>query len=120
MAKTKLSENENKNFSKARKLVNTIIKNIGRADIDWTIQVSMNSVRPEKMAYCCQIEAPANGLQPLTWVCGSWEELLEKLELSSKGLDADSVNRAYHESEIQRCKSLIKYHEEALKEPEES
>lgn len=120
MAKTKLSENENKNFSKARKLVNTIIKNIGRADIDWTIQVSMNSVRPEKMAYCCQIEAPANGLQPLTWVCESWDELMSKLEIASKGIDKDAIQKAWHEAEIKRCQSLIKYHEDALKEPEES
>lgn len=120
MAKAKSSENESKNFARARKLVNEIIKNIGRNDIDWTIQVSMNSVRPENMAYCCQIEAPANGLQPITWVCKSWEELLEKLEFSSEHLDQEAVQKAWHEAEIERCKGLIKYHEEALKEPEES
>lgn len=116
MAKLKSLENENKNFAKARKLVNEIMKNIGRNDVDWTLQVSMNSVRPESMAYCCQIEAPANGLQPITWVCKSWGELLEKLEFSSEHLDQESVQRAYHESEIQRCKSLISYHENAIKE----
>lgn len=116
MVKSKSSENENKKFNEAKKLVNKILKNIGRADVDWTIQVSMNSVRPEEMAYCCQIEAPANGLQPLTWVCRSWDELIEKLEVSSKGLDADAVQKAWHEAEIKRCESLIKYHQEALEE----
>ena len=120
MAKTKSLENENKKFTEARKLVNKIVKSIGRNDLDWTIQISMNSVRPESMAYCCQIEAPANGLQPLTWVCESWDELISKLEIASKGIDQDAIQKAWHEAEIKRCQSLIKYHEEALKEPEES
>lgn len=118
MVKSKSLENENKNFAKARKLVNEIIKKIGRNDIDWTIQVSMNSVRPDSMAYCCQIEAPANGLQPLTWVKASWEELIMALENSAKGLDIDAIQKAYHESEIARCKSLQEYHENAIKELE--
>lgn len=107
-----------KNLEKARKILNKIIKNLGRNDLDWTVQLSINSTRPERINYCAQIEAPANGLQPITWVCDSWEELEKSLKMSEKGLDQEAVEKAWHESEIQRAKALIKYHEEVLKSDE--
>lgn len=109
-----------KKILKARNLVNKIVKQMGRQDVDFTVQVSTNSIHPDKLAYCAMIEAPANGLQPITWVCGSMEELLEKLETASKGLDADAVARAWHESEIKRAEALKRYHEEAIQTLDES
>lgn len=106
-------------LKEARKLVNKIAKNLGRNDLDWTVQLSINSTRPERINYCAQIEAPANGLQPITWVYDSWEELLENLKIAVKGLDQDAVEKAWHTSEIERAKALIRYHEEALKENED-
>lgn len=106
-------------LKKARKLVNKIVKNLGRNDLDWTVQLSINSTRPERINYCAQIEAPANGLQPITWVYDSYEELIENLKLGVKGLDPEAVERAWHTAEIQRAEALIRYHEEALKADEE-
>lgn len=105
-------------LKEARKLVNKIAKNLGRNDLDWTVQLSINSTRPERINYCAQIEAPANGLQPITWVCDSWEELEKSLKKSEKGLDQEAVEKAWHTSEIERAKALIRYHEEALKSEE--
>lgn len=103
-------------LKEARKLVNKIAKNLGRNDLDWTVQLSINSTRPERINYCAQIEAPANGLQPITWVYDSYKELIDNLKLGVKALDRDAVERAWHTSEIERAKALIKYHEEALEE----
>lgn len=110
-----------KQLKSARNLVNKIVKNFKRNDLDWTVQISINSTRPEIVNYCCQIEAPANGLEPVTWVCDSWEELEKQLTEASKKLDRDAVDKAWHESEIARAEALIKYHKEELeksKEPE--
>jgi len=103
-------------LKQARNVVHKIVKNLNRNDLDWTVQVSINSTSPDKVFYCAQIEAPANGLQPITWVCDSHDELLKKLALSEKGLDENAVMRAWHEAEIQRAEALIKYHQEALEE----
>ena len=109
-----------KELKKSRNLINKIVKNFGRNDLDWTIQASVSSIHPEKAVFCAQIEAPANGLQPLTWVKDSWEELEKALELAEKGLDQDAVDKAYYESEIQRAKQKMEFFEEKLKELEES
>ena len=109
-----------KELKKSRNLINKIVKNFGRNDLDWTIQASISSIHPEKVVFCAQIEAPANGLQPLTWVKDSWEELEKALELAEKGLDQDAVDKAYYESEIQRAKQKMEFFEEKLKELEES
>lgn len=107
-----------KDLEKARKILNKIIKKLGRNDLDWTVQLSINSTRPDMINYCAQIEAPANGLQPITWVKDSWKDLEEALLKSEKGLDQEAVEKAWHEAEIQRAKALIKYHEECLKSDE--
>lgn len=107
-----------KQLKSARTLINKIVKKFNRNDLDWTVQLSINSTRPERINYCAQIEAPANGLQPITWVKESWEELEQALKLAEKGLNQTEVDKAYHEAEIQRAESLIKYHKEAIEELE--
>lgn len=103
-----------KQLKSVRNLVNKIIKNLGRSDLDWTVQVSINSTETDKVKYCCQIQAPANGLEPLTWICDSWDDLEAQLKSSVKNLDSDAVQRAWHEAEIARCEALIKYHKAEL------
>lgn len=105
-----------KSLKLARNHINKIVKNLNRNDLDWTAQVSISSTEPDKVKYCAMIEAPANGLQPITWVCNSYDELIEKLKISEKGLDQDAVMKAWHEGEIARAEALIKYHKEALEE----
>lgn len=107
-----------KDFKKAVLLVNKIIKNMGRADIDWTVQVSTNSVHPNKLSYCAQIEAPANGLAPLTWVKKSWAELLDALKESEKNLNSEAIEKAYYAAEIKRAEEKKKFFEEKLMELE--
>lgn len=103
-------------MKKARNLVNKIVKKLGRADLEYTIQASISSIHPDKVVYCAQIEAPANGLAPLTWICDSKEELIKKLTLSEKGLDQKAIEKAYIEAEIKRAKEKQEFFEEKLLE----
>ena len=109
-----------KELKRATVLVNKIVKNFKRNDLDWTVQLSVSSIHPDKVSYCAQIEAPANGLQPLTWVKGSWKELEDALKLGEKSLNQDEVDKAYYKSEIERAKQKQQFFEEKLKELEES
>lgn len=107
-----------KELKESRNLVNKIIKNLNRNDLDWTVQISISSVRPDMVNYCCQIEAPANGLQPITWVCDSYEKLRDSLKVAVKGLNPEEVEKAWHKAEIERAEALIKYHKESLEKDE--
>jgi hypothetical protein len=105
-----------KEFQRAKRLVNKILKQLGDATLDWTIQVNENSADPNHRTYGCMIHTPSERLEPLTWVKDSWEELNEALEKSANELDRDLIDIAEHEAEITRCKRLIAYHEEKIKE----
>ena len=107
-----------KELKSARMLVNKIVKNFKRNDLDWTVQISINSTRPDRVNWCAQIEAPANGLQPITWIKESYAELEEALKIAGKALDQNAVDKAYHEAEIARAEALIKYHKEAIESAE--
>lgn len=107
-----------KELKKARILVNKIIKNLKRSDLDYTIQMSISSVHPDKISYCAQIEAPANGLAPITFVKDSWAELEKALVKAEKELDSEAVEKAYYASEIKRAEEKRKFFEEKLMELE--
>ena len=103
-----------KELKSARILVNKIIKKLKRSDIDWTIQTSISSVEPDLIYYSCQIEAPANGLAPLTWVKTSWLELEKALKATAEHLSEEDIEIAYHKAEIERAQRRIDYHQEYL------
>ena len=105
-----------KKFKSAKLLVNKILKQLGDSTLDWTIQISENSADPGHISYACMVHVPAQKLEPITWVCDSWEELEAALEKSAKELNRDLVEVAYHKGEISRCKRLGAYHEEKIKE----
>lgn len=112
-----MAEIGNKFFRDCEKEILKIRKNLKNNQIDWTIQVSKSSLRPESVAYSAQIEAPANGLQPLTWVKDSADELYNALkETAEKGVNAIDVERAWHETEIKRAEQLIKAHKMKIAE----
>lgn len=103
------------NFKKAKTLINKILKNLGNAKLDYTIQVSENTANPDRITYACMIHV-SDKLEPLVWTCSSWEELLDKLTKASKDLNENLVRIAEYQSEIDRCKRLSKYYEEKIAE----
>lgn len=109
-----MTKPETKQFFEVARIMNKILKNLKNNTLDWTYQESISSIHPEKVTYAVQLEPPTPGLAPVTWVCDSYEELKTKLEASEKYLDVEAVEKAWHETEIKRCESLIKYHKESL------
>ena len=105
-----------KEFAKTKRLVNKILKQLGDATLDWTVQVNENSADPNHRTYACMIHVPSERLEPLTWVKDSWEDLHTALEKATKDLNRDLIDIAEHDAEIKRCKRLIKYHEEKIAE----
>lgn len=105
-----------KKFQNAKLLVNKILKQLGDSSLDWTIQICENSANPGKITYGCMIHIPSERLEPLTWVCDSWEELEKELEKAGKELNRDMIDVAYYQGEIARCKRLSAYYEEKIKE----
>lgn len=109
-----MKPNNNKQFFEVARIMNKVLKGLKNNTLDWTYQESISSIHPDKVTYAVQLEAPAPGLAPVTWVCDTYDELKAKLEASEKYLDVAAVEKAWHESEITRAESLIKYHREAL------
>lgn len=102
-----------KEFLKAKRLVNNILKKVKDASADYTIQVSENTANPGKITYACMIHVSSR-LEPLTWVCDSWDELFEGLEKAGKDLNQTLIEAAYYQGEIDRCKRLIKFYEDKM------
>ena len=109
-------QSEKAKCREVQKLVMKILKGLKNNTLDWTFQISTGSIHPEKPSYAVMISSPADGIQPITWVCEDYKELVKQLEIASKHLDVEAVERAWHQSEIERGKRLIKYHEEYLSE----
>ena len=104
-----------KNFKKAKVLINRILNNLGDGSLDWTLQISENTANPGKITYGCMIHV-SDRLEPLVWTCESWEDLLGKLEKASQELNEDMVQVAQFQGEIKRCERLKAYYEEKIKE----
>lgn len=104
-----------KEFAKAKRQINNILKKLGDSSCDWILQISQNSADPRGTTYACMIHA-SDRLEPITWVKGSWEELHEALEQASKDLSREIIDVAYMKGEIDRCERLKAYYEEKIAE----
>lgn len=102
-------------FKSVKTRINKILRNLHDGSLDWTTQVSENSANPGKVTYSCMIHV-SDRLEPLTWVCDSWDELLEKLDKAVEELNKDLVTVAYYQGEVARCERLRKYYEEKISE----
>lgn len=102
---------------KAEKLAIKIKKQLKRYDLDYTIQVSVNSTRPNKISYALQITPPAEGLGPVTFVThDDAKEFLEKIEAQTRKIDIEFVEIAYHEAQIKSSEHNIELHKNRIEE----
>ncbi len=102
-----------------RKLEKGLLKlrnNLKRADLDFTVQASINSTNPHVVIYAASMTAPAAGLAPLTFIASSTEALYEKIKAAQKHIDYDAVELAYHEAQIQSCNKTIEGHQDRIDE----
>jgi hypothetical protein len=86
-----------------------------RADLNYTVQVSINSTDPTKMAYAAQMTAPAEGLAPVTFISyESFDDLLSKIKTATKGIDFEEIEKAYHAAQIEACERTIAFHKDRV------
>jgi hypothetical protein len=61
------------------------------------------------------ISSPAKGVQPITFMADSYDELEAVLKAGEKGINKKAVELTFHESRINSYKARIAQHEERMK-----
>lgn len=96
----------------AKKVINKSLKN---RTLDYTVQITTSSLETGVLKYAAQITAPADGVQPIIFVCNSYKELEESLKLAAQELNKTKVEVAFHENRINTFKTRIEQHESRIK-----
>lgn len=114
MAKQTLTE-----LQKVEKAMNKLRNKLKRADLDYTVQVSITSIAPTEIVYAAQMTALANGLRPATFISHeSIDDLVSQIKGFTETLDQVVLEKAYHEGQIIAARNTILGHEDAIKELE--
>lgn len=85
-----------------------------RPDVDYTVQVSINSTRPKHVDWAVQITPPAQGLAPITLIGSTPESLIERLKEYEGAIDYDLVETAWHNAQIKSAERTIEFHKERI------
>lgn len=106
-------------LKQAEKALVKLRNKIKRADLDYTVQVSISSTDPQTVVYAAQMTSPANGLAPVTFLSNtSPEDLIEKIKEATKHIDYDAVEIAYHKAQMEACDRTKQGHEERINQIE--
>lgn len=101
------------------KLVKKIIrKALKDSTLDYTCQITVSSLEPRMLKYAAQISSPAKGVQPITYVFNSFNDLKNALAESEEEIDREKVELAFHQSRINTYKNKIDAHEKRIKQIE--
>lgn len=83
--------------------------------LDYTIQFSVSNVdTPGKVKYAAMISSPAKGVQPITFMADSFEELDAILKAGIDGINRKEVEITFHQSRINSYESRIAQHKERM------
>lgn len=83
--------------------------------LDYTIQFSVSNVdAPGKVKYAAMISSPAKGVQPITFMADSYEELEAVLKAGEKGINRKEVELTFHQSRINSYESRIAQHKDRM------
>ena len=83
--------------------------------LDYTIQFSVSNVdAPGKVKYAAMISSPAKGVQPITFMAESYEELEAVLKAGEKGINRKEVELTFHQSRINSYESRIAQHKDRM------
>lgn len=100
---------------KVERIVAKTKRKLGRHDLEYTVQASINSTRPKAVAYAAQLTPPSQNLAPITFISHTGtEDLIKQVKAFLEDVDQDKVEIAYHEAQIVACKNTIKAHEESI------
>lgn len=110
-----MSVNQTKtDLQKIEKKLVKLRNKMGRKDLEYLVQVSINSTDPTVVRYAVQMTPPAEGLAPITFIGNTVAELVERIEAATKGIDLTEVEKAYHEAQVVACERTIAHHKERL------
>lgn len=113
-------QSEGKQLLKLEKKIKDIInKKLKDRTLEYALQIAVSSMEPKKLRYSAMISSPAKGVQDITFVLNSIEELDKALDEFMTKTDHRDVEKAYHENRINVYKSRIAAHEGRIKELEE-
>lgn len=109
-----MADNIKQTMQKAEKLAMKIKKKARRADVDYSVQVSMSSTDPGVIYYALQLTPLADGLAPMTFIKKTPEDLITAIEAQIDNLDEAYIEKAYHEAQITHAERTIKFHQERI------
>lgn len=117
MKKEKMTAREQ--LLELERLVKKIMrKSLKDNTLDFTCQITISNLDEGKVKYAAQISSPAKGVQPITFVFDSFNDLKNALESSEKELNKKEIEKVFHQSRINTYKSKIAAHEARLVEME--
>lgn len=101
------------------KLVKKIIrKSLKDNTLDYTVQATISNLEPGEIKYAAMISSPAKGVQPITFVFDTFEQLKAALVESETAIDKQKVEVTFHQSRINSYKNRIEAHEARIKQIE--
>lgn len=104
-------------LQKIERAMNKLRNKLKRADLDYTVQFSIDSTNPTKVVYAAQMTALAQGLRPATFISHvGVDNLIEQIKGFTKELNWEKLEIAYHQGQIHAATNTIKSHEEAIEE----
>lgn len=90
-------------------------KSLKNNTLDYTVQFSVSNVdTPGEVKYATMISSPANGVQPITFMAKSFDELEATLKGAIDGINRKDVELTFHQSRINTYNARIKQHEERM------
>lgn len=97
------------------KLAKRVIrKSLKDNTLDYTVQMTMSSLEPGKVKYAAQISSPAKGVQPITFIFDTYEDLKSSLTEAEKEIDKDKVELIFHQSRVNSLETKIQAHKERI------
>ncbi len=109
-----------KDLRNAEKAIVKLRNKLKKVDMNYTVQVSISSTDPTTVIWQALVTPPANSLAPISFIEKSPGDLIDRIKATTKAVDLEAVDKAYHESQIEACKRTIKGHEEYIQELMES
>ena len=97
------------------KLVKKVIrKSLKDNTLDYTVQFTISNLEPGHVKYAAQISSPAKGVQPITFVFDSFNDLKNSLAEAETEIDRKKVELIFHQSRINTYESKIQQHKERV------
>lgn len=114
-----MADKTTNDLQKVERAMNKLKRKVKRADLDYNVQFSINSVNPTEVVYAAQMTPLAEGLRPATFISHvSAEDLIAQVKAFTESLDWEKLEIAYHNGQIVSAEKTIQGHKEAIEELE--